>query len=248
MQTSHLSSRHTDAFPDLVMAQSTRLGGVSPAPYNSLNLGLYTEDSSVHVQENRHRFFSGLQVDANTTVGGRQIHLDRIAAVHQPGQYHGIDAFITNTANLFLTVSVADCCPVLVFDTRTGACGAAHAGWRGTVARIAAKMVTAMGEHYTTRPQDCLAFVGTCISASAFEVDQDVADFFDPVCKLWDPQRGKFLVDVKKANTEQLVHAGIPPAQIEISSYCTSQDNHLFFSHRKEKGLTGRGLAIIGLR
>ncbi|MDP4709567.1 MAG: peptidoglycan editing factor PgeF [Saprospiraceae bacterium] len=248
MQTSHLTSRHTEAFPNLVMAQSTRLGGVSPAPYNSLNLGLHTADSSAHVQENRQRFFSGLGLDPNRIVGGRQIHLDRVAVVDEPGQYSGTDAFITNTKHLFLTVSVADCCPVLVFDTRTGACGAAHAGWRGTVAQIAAKMLAAMIDHYDTQPQDCLAFIGSCIGASAFEVDQDVADFFEENCKQWDPQRGKFLVDVKKANTDQLTGAGIPLSQIDISPYCTSEDNQLFFSHRKEKGLTGRGLAIIGLR
>ncbi len=248
MNTSFLASNHSKTFTDLIIGESTRMGGVSPAPYNSLNLGLYSEDSSANVQENRYRFFKEVGIDPNRVAGAMQIHLDRIAVVKHPGQYRGVDALITDRPNIFLTVTVADCCPVLVYDTRTGACGAAHAGWRGTVARITAKMIEAMTDHYGTKAHECVAFIGTSISAQAFEVDADVAALFDDSLQTWDEQRGKFLVDVKKANLQQLTDYGLLAQNIETSPYCTSEHNQFFFSHRKEKGQTGRSLAIIGHR
>lgn len=248
MNPSYLGSRHSEIFDNLVMGESTRVGGVSPAPYSSLNLGLYSEDSSCNVQENRYRFFKELDLDPNRIAGGRQIHLDRIAVVQQPGQYPGVDALVTDQSNIFLTVTVADCCPVLVYDTRTGACGAAHAGWRGTVAEIAAKMMLAMTDHFGTRPKECVAFIGSSIGAASFEVDADVADLFGDAFKVYDAQKDKYFVDVKKANIHQLIASGIPTVQIEVSPYCTFEHNHLFFSYRKERRQTGRGLAIIGRR
>lgn len=105
-----------------------------------------------------------------------------------------------------------------------------------------------MNENFGTQAQHCFAFVGTCIDECSFEVGDEVAEAFDTGFKRWDSDRQKFFVDLKKANAAQLVDAGIPDSQVEISPYSTVLHNEDYFSHRKEKGTTGRMMAVIGMR
>lgn len=232
----------------LVVAESTRHGGCSPAPYTSLNLGWYTDDPPIHVKENRHLFCADLGFDPDQLAGGFQVHGDRCLRVKKPGQWEGYDAFITNKTGIFLSVTIADCTPVLLYDPVQKAVGAAHAGWRGTVQQIAAKTIRAMRDAFGSRPTDCWAYIGTCIGPADFAVDADVADHFDPSFKVWEEAKGKFFVDLKQANQSQLLELGLPATQIECSPYSTVTHNQDYFSHRAEKGQTGRMLAVIGLR
>ncbi|MEL6655165.1 MAG: peptidoglycan editing factor PgeF [Bacteroidota bacterium] len=232
----------------LTVAESTRLGGVGQTPYESLNLGLFTKDKDEVVAQNRKLFCNALGWDAEHLSGGHQVHGDQVLRVHRPGQWEGYDAFITNRANVLLSVTIADCTPVLIFDPVQRAIGAAHAGWRGTVAGIAGKLLRHMRDAYSTQAVDCWAFVGTCIGRDDFEVDEDVATHFKEEFKHWDEERGKYLVDLKAANTTALRRMGVPADQIEVSDYSTVQHNDRYFSHRAEKGKTGRMLAVIGLR
>ncbi|MCB0627330.1 MAG: laccase domain-containing protein, partial [Saprospiraceae bacterium] len=121
-------------------------------------------------------------------------------------------------------------------------------GWRGTVARIVAKTLAEMSATFGTDPRDCLAYVGTCIDECEFEVGPEVAEQFDPAFVRWDELRAKHFVDLKAANRAQLLDAGLPALQIEVSPYCTVQHNADYFSYRAEQGRTGRMLALIGWR
>ncbi|GAB3935051.1 peptidoglycan editing factor PgeF [Larkinella terrae] len=235
-------------FQQLIAAESTRHGGISPFPFASLNVGLNTADSPENVQENRRRFFADLGIDESRIASSHQVHGDRILTVTEPGRFEGYDALITKLPNLFLTVTVADCTPILIYDARQQAVAAIHAGWRGTTARIVAKTVQAMQTQFGTQPADCHAYVGTCIDQCSFEVGNEVADQFDDVHKQFDPGRQKFMIDLKAANVAQLVQTGITHTQIGISPYSTVLNNADFFSYRSENGNTGRMLAVIGFQ
>jgi YfiH family protein len=232
----------------LVAAESTRHGGVSAPPYASLNLGLYTGDDPAAVRENRRRFFAALGFTPEQAAGARQVHGARVHHVEAPGHYEGYDALITDQTGLLLTVTVADCAPVLVFDPRQGAVAAIHAGWRGTAAGIVEKTMRELTNRFGSRPVDCYAYIGTCIDECAYEVDADVADHFPRPHKRWDGDRHKFYLDLKGANRSQLLDAGVPAVQIGLSPYSTVVDNRDYFSHRRENGRTGRSLAAIAMK
>jgi len=240
--------RQLATFPDLVVAESTRQGGFSNSPYSSLNLGLYTKDQAGSIQQNRNQFFARLGCSEAEVAGMHQVHGSEVLRVNQPGQYPGYDALITNMTGLFLTVTVADCTPVLLYDPLHKAVAAIHAGWRGTVASIAAKALTAMQNDFGTDPTHCYAYVGTCIDECSFEVDADVADHFGAPFKRWDEGKKKFFIDLKAANAQILNKQGIPMAQIECSPYSTVLHNEDYFSYRKEKGVCGRMLGLIGVK
>ncbi len=232
----------------LVVAQSTRHGGVSPAPYASLNLGHSTDDDPLNVSENRRRLAAALGFPADRIASVHQVHGASVVHVSEPGRWPNHDALITNFPEVYLTVSVADCVPVLIYDPVQQAVGAAHAGWRGTVEEIAYKTLDAMAFTFGTRPADCWAYIGACIDECDFEVDADVADHFSDTYKRRDEMRDKFFVDLKAANRDQLERAGVPAEQVEVSPFSTVTHSKDFFSHRADGGKTGRGIGVIGVR
>ena len=178
----------------------------------------------------------------------KQVHGDQIRHTIAPGGAEGFDALVTNVPGILLAVSVADCTPILIYDHRQKVVAAIHAGWRGTVAGIVAKTLIFMEKTFETRGVDCFPYIGTCIDECSFEVGDEVAEEFAEPFKRFDAGRGKFFVDLKKANAAQLLEFGIPEAHIEISNYCTVRNVADFFSHRKDQGVTGRGMGVIGLR
>lgn len=235
-----------EAFPGLVAAESTRLGGVSAAPFASLNLGKSTADDPASVAENRRRFAAAAGFELGSLAWSYQVHGAGIRRVTAPGGAEGFDALMSDTPGIVLAVSVADCTPILVYDAENQAVAAIHAGWRGTVAGLVGLTLEAMAEAFGTRGRACFAYVGTCIDECSFEVGDEVAAQFDPNFKRFDAVRGKFFVDLKAANAAQLRAFGVPDNQLEISPYSTVLHNDRYFSHRLEKGTTGRMLAVIG--
>lgn len=235
-------------FSNLTIAESTRHGGVSKAPFTSLNLGINTNDDSKNVLENRRAFFEKLGISEAQFASSYQVHGDQIQVVTEAGRIEGYDALITNQPNIFVGVTVADCTPILIYDTRTQAVGAVHAGWRGTVAQIVLKTLQTMQQVYHTQATDCYAYVGTCIDECSFEVGEEVAEQFSDEFKRFDSTLGKYLIDLKRANAAQLSAFGVPTSQIEISHYSTITHNDDYFSYRLEKGQTGRMLAVIGMK
>lgn len=233
---------------NILAGESTRLGGNSKHPFESLNLGLFTADDAQLVSQNRRHFFDSLDIPPEQVAGSHQIHSDKILHVDRPGQFEGFDALMTDRKGIFLTVTVADCTPILIYDQHNEVVAAVHAGWKGTALRIVGKTLNLMGETFGSIGENCFAYIGTCIDECSFEVDADVADHFNEHLKRWDEQNGKFFVDLKTANKNQLLEFGIPESQIEVSAFSTYVNNDRFFSYRKEKGQTGRMLAVIGMR
>ena len=237
-------------FPELIAVESNRKGGVSKAPFSSLNLGLNTEDTPESVTQNRKLFFESLGIKMSRVTQSYQVHKDKILKVTRSKVYEGYDALITENSNTFLSVTVADCTPILIYDAKNQAVAAVHAGWKGTVLDITAKTVQRMRDEFKTNPKDCYVYVGTCIDENSFEVGEDVAAMFTYDVKRLDKsgRKPKFYVDLKKANVTQLLKCGVPENQIEVSSFSTVLNNDTYFSHRKEKGKTGRMIALIGVK
>ena len=227
--------------PQLVAGVSTRHGGKSTQAYQSLNLGLHTDDHPDVVQQNLSLFCRDLGISPQALARSYQIHGDVIWETKESGYTSGHDAIIAHAPGIFAGVGIADCCPILLADPLRGCAAAIHAGWKGTVAQIVSKTASAMILQ-GSNPADILAYIGPCISLAHFEVGDEVAEQFE----FKEMRAERWHVDLKAANSAQLRTLGI--SQIEISEYCTIENNDLFFSHRKEKGVTGRMLAIIGFR
>ncbi|WP_353721704.1 peptidoglycan editing factor PgeF [Dyadobacter sp. 676] len=234
-----------DKYPGLVTAESTRHGGVSTGHYASLNLG-GSQDTPENIMQNNLIFFGALGIPFENVAKAHQVHGTDVVTVTEPGRFEDFDALVTNVKGIQLAVTVADCTPILVHDPATGAVAAIHAGWRGTVGGIVGKTLAAMTANYGTRAENCVGYVGTCIDERSFEVGDDVSQHFAPAYKRWDENAGKFFVDLKTSNRDQLIRCGVKPENIEVSPYSTVIHNHDYFSHRAEKGLTGRLLVTIG--
>lgn len=177
----------------------------------------------------------------------KQVHGKEVLHVGKPGICEGYDAQITNVPGICLAVSVADCVPVLIHDVVTHSVAAIHAGWRGTADNIVGETLKKMRKQFGTKPANCVAFIGACISVDYFEVGNEVAEHFSDECKVLHSSKQKYHVDLKRANQLCLQKAGVDKWNIEVTSYCTWANNDLFFSHRKNNGRTGRMMAAIGL-
>ncbi len=232
-------------FPHLVAFQTTRSGGNSQGNYASMNLGKNTADDPAIVQSNYAILKQKTGIDAIAI--SHQIHGEAILIAENPGKYEGYDAIITQKKGLLIGVTIADCCPILIYDAKNEAVAAVHAGWKGTIYQLVLKTLKTMQATYHTHPTDCFVFVGACISERNFEVGDEVADHFSKDYKTFNPARGKYIVDLKKANAAQCLSFGIPTHQIEISPLCTYESDALLFSHRKSGGITGRMLGGIGM-
>lgn len=234
-------------FPNLVAVESTRHGGISPAPFNSLNLGNFTDDKLENIVENRRLILEELGFGLTSFCYSKQTHEDKVYFATQAEAVEGFDAIITNVKGLMIGVTIADCTPILIYDAQNEAIAAIHAGWKGTVLGIVSKTLEAMNFHFNTQAQNCFAYIGTCIDVCDFEVGEEVANQFDTDFKIWKSEKNKYHVDLKRANAQWLLEAGIPAQHIEISPRSTASQTEDYFSHRTEKGLTGRMMALIGM-
>lgn len=234
-------------FQSLIAAESTRHGGVSAAPFASLNLGINTADNPAHVDENRRRFFRGIGADGFGFAHSHQVHGTGVLTTAVAGRFDGYDALITNQPGLLVGVTVADCVPILVYDAKNQIVAAIHAGWRGTVGGIVTKTLAAMRQQFGTAGGACYAYVGTCIDETTFEVGEEVAGQFDPTFIRVNPINRKACANLKAANVRLLTDFGLPLAQIDVSAFSTVLNNTEYYSYRAERGKTGRMLAVIGI-
>ena len=232
--------------PGVVAGFSTRHGGTSPPPFASLNLGLSTADEDAHVQANRRHLAAALGFAPDAWVVAGQVHGAAILEADAPGLYPGYDGLITRVPGLLLGITAADCAAILLADPEARIIGACHSGWRGTVARIAAKTVAAMAAR-GAGPARLRAYVSPCIGMENFEVGPEVAAQFDAAFVHHLPGAPKPRVDLKAAIAAQLTEAGIAPAHLEVSPACTVADTDTFFSYRAENGQTGRMMGFIGM-
>lgn len=241
---------------------STRLGGVSPAPWDSLNLGASRGDSPANVRENFSRFCTAVGADVNALVKNHQVHSctvrsaarsDILSDPSEPGTFEA-DGLVTGDPGVCLAVFSGDCIPILLYDPVNRVIAAAHAGWRGTAGGIAGHAVQAMASRYGCRPEHILAAVGPGISSCCFETHDDVPDalqaglgaearpFIRPL-----PGGKKFTVDLKGANARWLELAGVTREHIAVCSACTACSLDIFWSHRVQGNARGSMAAVIQL-
>ncbi len=160
------------------------------------------------------------------------------------------DAVITDRANVILGVEVADCVPILIFDTRRFVIGAVHAGWRGTAKGILKKTISTLETRYRSRPEDLLLAIGPSIGQCCYEVDNDVADAVVHETGPGDYQikKGdKSMLDLQRANKLQAIRLGVPESQIEAIGECTACQTEKYFSYRRDKDASGRQGGFISL-
>lgn len=236
---------------------STRLGGVSDFPENSLNLSGTDIDSPENIAENRQRFLRIFDADFQIATAW-QVHGDDIKTVKTAqdidDQTQKADALMSRLEKVLLGIKTADCVPVLIGDPKTKAFAAIHAGWRGTVQSIVIKTVEKMGEVYGTNPVDLICAIGAAATCKNYEIGQDVIDAFaenfpDSTHLFTPTKENHALIDLHTANKEQLTSIGVSEKNIFIAPLCTMERNDLFFSYRLEKktfGKTGRLLSVIG--
>jgi len=240
---------------------STRKGGVSTAPYDSLNLGFKRMNSRESVVENFHRFAAAVGFQVEDMVFSDQVHRDKIAAVGTRDRGKGFlkesdirltDGLVTNQKGVALVTFYADCVPLYLLDTKHRAIGLSHSGWRGTVARIGQKTLLKMKEEYGTEPESCLVAIGPSIGPCCFEVDEPVVEAFAGAFP-WATKvvsgggHGKYHIDLWEANRLQFLDAGVPDGNIYMASLCTACHTDRFFSYRKEAGKTGSMIALMML-
>ena len=224
---------------------TTREGGGSRGPFRSLNLSETVGDDPERVEDNwvRLRRATGL-----TFARVRQVHGCRVVEA-EVGAAAGeeADAVITSLPGVAACVSVADCVPVLIADPRSGSAAAVHAGWRGTLARAAAEGVRALVDRHGARPADLLAAIGPGIGPCCFEVSRDLAARFrdELGAATGNPRNVGSRADLWRANEQVLRGAGLARRRIETLGRCTSCEEGIFFSHRRDQGRTGRHVAFI---
>lgn len=231
-------------YPEIKFGFSTAIGGVSPPPFG-MNLSLATNDTKENVLKNRELFFDELGIQLEKVNFQKQIHSDISKCVLSGGFSGECDATYTNTLNIFLTVSVADCLPVFLYDPVKKIIAAIHAGWRGSAEKIVTKTINKLVSDFSIDPSELVVYLGPCISQEYFEVGQEVGDLFRDEVKF--SKGEKFHIDLKKENLLQLVESGALEKNIEISSNCTYKENETFHSYRRDRDRSGRMFGVIGI-
>lgn len=230
----------------------TREGGVSPAPWQALNMGGTVGDDPANVVENRERAFQALGRPVDSLYDVWQVHSADVVCAEVPRPlttpHLKADAILTDRPQVTLFMRFADCVPVLLYDPVRRAAGIAHAGWMGTVRRTAAAAVQAMTAQYGSQPGDLLAGIGPSIGAHHYEIGPEVAEqvrtaFGQDAGVVLPARNGAVQFDLWAANRLVLEQAGV--RHIEISGLCTACDLSAWYSHRAEKGRTGRFGALI---
>lgn len=242
----------------LAHAVSTRTG--SRGSPGAFDLAWAPDDDPGPVRARIAAVCAALGMDARAVCCARQVHGDRVVRVEGPGKPDPsapctlageCDAMITNHPGVLLLIRVADCVPLVVFDPVRRAVAAVHAGWKGTLAGIAAAAVAAMRDSFGCEPFDLLAGIGPSIGPCCFEVGPDIAGSFADVPAIAGCVRRtarRSTVNLPEANRRQLLDCGVPSSNIELSGLCTGCRLDVFFSHRGEQGETGRFGLFAGLR
>lgn len=253
---------------------SSRMGGVSSGIYESMNFKEDGTDADENIRANYRIISKALGVDVKKIVRPSLVHGTAVHEVREEdygvgalakSTLMGFDGLITDRPGVTLAATFADCVPLYFVDIRHHAIGLAHSGWRGTCHRIAWSMLEAMKAAYATEPEDILAAVGPCICGDCYEVGEELDEEFStdfsgeiegrtgisyrekimrPVMK----KEEKFLLDLRQANLQSLLAAGVRKERIAVADICTCCNPQLIFSHRATGGRRGASAAFLGIR
>ncbi len=249
-----------DPFEGLLHAFTTRLGGVSPPPFDSLNLSSKTGDAEGNVEKNHHLLESALEIEESLFCLD-QVHGNSVLVIEDGGDtdHRPFDAVVTALTGVPLVILTADCLPVLLHDPVKGVIGAVHAGWRGTAGKVTEEAVRRMMDRFGCRAEDIAAAMGPAIGPCCYEVDDAVVDRFRNryaaendwrsfAGEVGNGGRGRWMFDLAKANLLQLLRLGVMREKIFLPVHCTCCSKELFFSHRRDGKASGRQGAVIMLR
>ena len=259
-----------DLGPQVIAFSSTRHGGYSKGTYGEFNINHYCGDKEDAIARNREALCHLLGIDNNRLLMPHQVHRAEVACIDAPfleltpaerkEKLESIDAVMTNVPGVCIGVSTADCIPILLYDQQKRVVAAVHAGWRGTVQRIAKKAVEVMKATYGSSPSDLLAQIGPGISLKSFEVGQEVYDAFaaegfsmEPISCLMPSSQGvgngeKWHIDLPACNCQQLLEAGLRSEQIHTLHVCTYEQHADYFSARRLGIHSGRIFTGIMLK
>lgn len=230
----------------------TRQGGVSPTPFASLNLSVSVADDKANVYANRRRAYGLFGRDTHSVVHAHLVHGNRVARVSSADNgswVSEVDGIMSNEPGCALTMNFADCSPILLYDPQQQAIGLGHAGWQGAVKDLAGALVRGMGQAFGSAPAGLQAAIGPSIGPCCYEVGETVISAVQGAFTDWE---GLFVpgrsnrphFNLPEANRRNLQRAGV--GHIEMAECCTACHTDLFFSHRAEKGLTGRfGMVMV---
>ncbi|WP_102271535.1 peptidoglycan editing factor PgeF [Cytobacillus massiliigabonensis] len=250
-----------DKFPNLVAGFTSKNGGISKSYFSTLNLGLHVNDTITSVKENRQCVADALHFPVENWIGAEQTHKVNIEIVSKKDagigslsyeeSFKDTDGFFTYDKNILLTLCYADCVPLFFIHEESGAIGLAHAGWKGTVNGIAEEMVK-LYKGRGMEEKEIHVIIGPSICRTCYIVDEPVITLVKK--KLGDNmnhlfhqrQENQFELDLKEVNKAILLHAGVLEENIQVSDFCTSCHEEHFFSHRRDKGSTGRMMSFIG--
>ena len=249
----------------------TRLGGVSPAPFASLNFDTRDGDSHTNTEQNRALVAKLLGFDTNRLLTMNQVHGSNVLTIDKPVNdisFTGLskisaDAIITNQCGIAIGVLTADCVPILLLDPVKKVIGIVHAGWRGTVKGVVQKAIDAMVKQFDTDKQTILAAIGPSIGPCCYKVDEVVIKELGVlapdkgirgqgsgfgVAEFIKKQDNTWKLDLKKANFVQMLDIGLLEKNISVENLCTSCRNDIFFSYRADGRITGRQLNFIMMK
>lgn len=240
---------------------TTRLGGVSRSPYNSLNLGFHNKDKHDDVLQNRVILSRYVGIPLESFTLGQQIHSGNVHVVSESDRGMGSDSYdtgirqsdalITNIRGISLMVLVADCTPVLFYDKKNRVIGIAHSGRMGVVNRIVIQVIEGMLKEYGSQPENILVGLGPTICGNHYSISEDKAHVLQSVLlinthSIYEFNK-KVFFNLSTAIREQLTSVGIIEKNIEQLSVCTYEESSLFFSERRDGASTGRFGAAICL-
>ena len=243
---------------------SGRAGGFSKGPFKTLNTGFHVGDNDWTVFQNRKKLAHALKVNLEQFTFGNQTHSSNIAIIDSTKKGKGstdfessipnTDGLVSKIPNIYLCVQLADCVPILMYDPVMHVVAAVHAGWKGTLRKIAEAAVKTMMHTFDSTPADIIVGIGPSNGPCCYEVEDDVKTEAERslgntsgiIKEHSNP--GKYIFDQWNANFLQLRDCGIPEKNIEISGLCSQCHSDTFFSSRKDNGLTGRITAGIMLK
>lgn len=237
---------------------STRIGGASEGPFESLNLSAKREPNQKNVQENFRRMGEALGVTLGSMVICHYAHgtrAERVKKEHRgmgilrPNQLPECDGIVTGDKDVTAVSLHADCNALFFADVKGRAVGVCHAGWRGTLGGMTRSMINKLKEEFGVLPEEVLVGIGPAIGPCCFEVQDDVAqpfvDAFGSEIRIW--RDGRQYLDLWLALGIQLMEEGVPPENVTFAELCTHCHPELFYSHRRDRGKTGAMGSFISL-
>lgn len=243
-------------------AFTTRHGGASTGMYASFNTGFTNGDRYEDVYENFRRLCDAIGIDEKRLVFGKQTHTNNVRVVSEADvgkgivkelDYNDVDGLVSNLPQVGLVTQYADCVPLMFYDPKNKVIATSHAGWRGTAAQIGRVTVETMKNTFGSDPADIIAGIGPCIGQCCYEVDAPVYNAFAAIDYLKlntffeDKKDGKYMLNLKEANRQILVNAGIRPENIDVADLCTCCNHEHLHSHRYTGGKRGNLGLIIAL-